>query len=63
MIYKKKIQLWREQNLTIKVLKKNLTLAFDSKYLEEINHNYTRFNNTSIQVILTYLYDKYSEVD
>jgi len=43
-------------------LKKQLTSAFDHRYLEKIYNNYTRYNNSSIQVILAYLYDKYGSL-
>jgi len=61
--HKEELRLWREQNLTIKALKKQLTSAFEPKHLEEIKDTYTGFNNITIQEIFAYLYDKYGELD
>ena len=60
--HKEELRLWREQQVLIKALKKQLTNAFASKHLEEIEDNFTGFNNLSIQDILTHLYDRYGEV-
>ena len=47
----------------MKVLKKQLISAFESKYRVEIKDNYTGFNNITIQEIFTYLYNKYEALD
>jgi len=56
------LRLWHKQHTLIKALKKQLTNAFESKYLEEIEDTYTGFNNISIQDIFAYLYDRFGDV-
>ena len=46
--YKEQLYLWREQNILIKALKKQLTNAIKNKHLKELEDTYTGFNNMSI---------------
>ena len=62
-MHKEQLRLQSEQNIVQKALKKQLTTAFDPKYLEELHNECTGFNNTSIQDIFTYLYVSYGNLD
>ena len=61
--HKEQLRLWREQNMAIKALKKQLTSVFEPKHLEEMHDNYAGFNNVTIQEIFAHLFDKYGDLD
>ena len=61
--HKERFRLWWEQQIIIKALKNQLTGSIDKKYIADLYHQYTGYNNSSIQDILEYLYDNYGDLN
>ena len=62
-VHKENSRFWQEQTFVSKVLKNLLTRVIEKKYIADLHNSYTRYNNLTIQEILEYFYENYSNLD
>lgn len=61
--HKERLRLWTEQNVIIKALKNQLTVAIDKKCIADLHQTCTGYNNVTMQDLFEYLHTNYGDLD